>query len=82
MLLVLFVVGPALVAELRGLRQAMNLRTYFLLPRGHSGQQLPIQPRNGPKSWLLFCCDASGGVWKCCSSFLLSGRRMVANSSV
>ena len=52
-----------------------------LLPGGCSGQQLPTQPQNGPKSWLLFFCDAIGGVWKCCSSFLLSGRRMVANPS-
>ena len=80
MLLVLFVVGPAHGGQPQRV-MAMNLRTYFLLPRGHSGQQLPTQPRNGPKSWLLFFCDAIGGVWKCCSFFLLSGQRLAANPS-
>ena len=36
-------------------------------------------PANGPRSWLLFFCDAIGGVWQCCSFFLLSGRHTVAN---
>ena len=56
-----------------------SLRTCLSSTGGCSGQQLPTQPHNGPKSWLLFFCCAIGGVWKCCPFFLSSGRRTLAN---
>ena len=63
------------------LAQQGHLAMYVLRRAGGcSGQQLLKRPQNGPKSWLLFFyvmpLEGSG---KCCSSFLLSGRRMVAN---
>ena len=66
------------------LAQQGHLATYVLLAQESwrvFGPAASKGPQNGPKSWLLFFCDAIGGVWKCCSSFLLSGRRMVANPS-
>ena len=64
------------------LAQQGHLATYVLRRAGGCwGQHLLKRPQNGPKSWLPFFCDAIGGAWKCCSSFLLSGRRMVANPS-
>ena len=47
-----------------------------------SGQQLPRGAPYGPKSWLLFFCDAIGGVWKCCSPFLCQGASRALTTKV
>ena len=65
------------------LAQQGHLATYVLRRAGGcSGQHLPKRPQNGPKSWLLFFCDAIGGVWKCCSSFLCQGASRALTTKV